>query len=224
MHGLNMKFEIYGNTIYLTGMYFRQDRTSGHKCQWKDCIFLGSLHSQDKARIYVGYGAFVAVMIHIVVSWIMTLFSVEVKPEDGASGFLHNNGLHLQDYSVWKPEKALWLKPEPQFLTCTCCGSHRLPVRNTSLQQNTGESCSSVSWGRTFSPQCVYLGNSLFYKFLMLQVFNSWPFHIALFVPLLDLKFALFDNKLSLCTDVFTWLWHTGIKIILLDLFIAHAF
>jgi len=45
----------------------------------------------------------------------------------------------------------------------------------------------------------------------MLQVFNNWPLHIVLFVPLLDLKFALFDNKSSLCTDVFTWLWHTGI-------------
>jgi len=80
-------------------------------------------------------------------------------------------------------------------------------------KQNTGELCSSVSWGRTFNPQCVYLGNSLFYKFLVLPVFNSWPVHVVLFVPLLDLKFALFDNKPSLCTDVFTWLWHTGIKI-----------
>lgn len=30
---------IYGNIIYLTGIYFRQDRTCGHKCQMKRPYF-----------------------------------------------------------------------------------------------------------------------------------------------------------------------------------------
>jgi len=30
---------IYANNIYLTGIYFRQDRTFGHKCQMKRLYF-----------------------------------------------------------------------------------------------------------------------------------------------------------------------------------------
>lgn len=156
----------------------------------------------------------------------MTLCSLEEKPEDGGSGFLHNIGMHLQNYMQCES----WRKLSGCNLILRFWHAHvkwwpYLPFHDTSVQQNIDELCSHVSLGHTFNEQCVCVCVCVFnaicptsfwcYRFLTIG-----PFRVFCLYPCLIRSLPLSD-KPSVCKDGIAWLWHTWIKIILVDLFIT---